>query len=267
MANDPSQRKAQNRALFNLVSPDYDSGPGCFAHFGRRLVDLAGVQPGARVLDIASGRGAVLFPMAERVTPAGEVVGIDLADAMALATSAEAERRGLGARVAVMDAEELSFPDESFDCVTCGFGIMFFPDQDRGLGQMRRVLKPSGRLALSTWQKAQGEDLRGVLNDLGMIAMAPQAGWITDPPVLDALLKKNGFANTSVSVDSMEFRYADVGEIWQESFGTGMRRALGNLDAAQKERALTALAERIEPRRRDGGIYITATALLAVANK
>ena len=132
-------RKAQTKTLFNTVCPDYDAGPGCFAHFGRRLVEVAHINAGARVLDIASGRGAVLFPVAERVGAGGEVVGIDLADAMAHATSAEAARRGLKARVHVMDAEALTFPDASFDGVTCGFGIMFFPDQDRGLAHMRRV--------------------------------------------------------------------------------------------------------------------------------
>jgi len=111
-----------------MLSSDYDSGAGCFAHFGRRLVDVAGINAGARVLDIASGRGAVVLPAAERVGPGGEVVGVDLADAMVHATSEEAARRGLKARVSVMDAEALTFPSESFNFVICGFGIMFFPD-------------------------------------------------------------------------------------------------------------------------------------------
>ena len=53
-----SSRKSQTKTLFNAVAPTYDEGPGCFAHFGRRLVDLVGVESGQRVLDVASGRGA-----------------------------------------------------------------------------------------------------------------------------------------------------------------------------------------------------------------
>jgi ubiquinone/menaquinone biosynthesis C-methylase UbiE len=64
MKNEQEARKAQNKTLFNKLSCEYDSGAGCFAHFGRRLVDVARIHAGARVLDIASGRGAVLFPAA-----------------------------------------------------------------------------------------------------------------------------------------------------------------------------------------------------------
>jgi O-methyltransferase / aklanonic acid methyltransferase len=266
MSNDYEARKAQTKTLFNSVSPDYDSGPGCFAHFGRRLVEVAGINAGARVLDIASGRGAVLFPVAERVGAGGEVVGIDLADAMAHATSEEAASRGLKARVHVMDAEALTFPDASFDCVTCGFGIMFFPNQDRGLMQMRRVLKSGGCLALSTWRVAQGDDLHPVLNAIG-IPPSRTPGWITEPDMLEALIRRNGFTGISVKIDAMDFRYADAEEVWQQGRGTGMRRILDTLDATQKKRALSLLTERMQPHRRHDGYYLRTTALLAVANR
>jgi ubiquinone/menaquinone biosynthesis C-methylase UbiE len=67
MNDDASGRKARAKTQFNTVAAEYDAGPGCFAHFGRRLVTAAEIQPGQRVLDVASGRGAVLFPCAERV--------------------------------------------------------------------------------------------------------------------------------------------------------------------------------------------------------
>lgn len=267
MTDDASQRKAENRRIFNLAAPTFDSGPSTFTHFGQRLVEFAGVKAGAHVLDIGTGRGAVLFPAAERVGPTGEVIGIDLADAMAQASSEEATRRGLNARVSVMDAEELSFPDGSFDCVTCGFAIMFFPDQDRSLRQMWRVLKSSGRIAVSTWRVYPNDALRAVLSDLEMTPRAEAQGAIRDAAVLEALLTKNGFVNAQVHVDSMEFCYADANAHWQALLGTGTRRILEKLDAAQKERALAAFDERMKPHRRDDGIHITSTALLAIAEK
>jgi SAM-dependent methyltransferase len=266
MSKDHQARKVQAQALFNSVCPDYDFGPGCFAHFGRRLVEVADIKADARVLDIASGRGAVLFPAAERVGANGEVVGIDLADVMVRATSEEGMRRGLKVDVSVMDAEELNFPDEAFDCVTCGFGIMFFPDQDRGLSQMRRVLKSGGRLALSTWRVAQGEDLHPVLNAIG-VPPSRNPGWITEPDNLEALIRRNRFTDIRVKADSMDFLYADAEEVWQQGRGTGMRRILDNLDATQKKQALSLLTERMKPHQRHDGYYLRATALLAVANR
>jgi O-methyltransferase/aklanonic acid methyltransferase len=115
MNENGSDRKGQVRTQFNTIAEDYDAGPGCFAHFGRRLVTEAEIQPGQRVLDVACGRGAVLFPCADRVGGAGEVIGIDLADEMVRATNEEAARRGIPARVQAMDTENLDFPDAAFD--------------------------------------------------------------------------------------------------------------------------------------------------------
>src|SRR4051812_38302945 len=96
-AEDPVRtRKAQTRALFNRLVPDYDAA-GDFARFAQRLVELAEVAPGQRVLDVASGRGAVLFAAALPVGVSGAVVGGDLAEQMVAATRAEAVRRGVAA--------------------------------------------------------------------------------------------------------------------------------------------------------------------------
>src|SRR5215213_2543347 len=126
MSNDASSRKAQTGALFSSLALEYDP-LGVFSHFGRRLVARAGIEDGQQVLDVASGRGAVLFPAAERVGEAGNAIGIDLAEGMERATNEEAMRRGLAVQVRHMDAEHLDFPDAAFDRVLCGFGVMFFP--------------------------------------------------------------------------------------------------------------------------------------------
>ncbi len=103
-------------------------GPAYFAYFGRRLVKCAALLPGMRVLDVACGRGAVLFAAAEAVGLSGSVIGIDLAPGMVDATRAEILQRELPqATVQVMDAEHLQFPDATFDVLTCGFALFFLP--------------------------------------------------------------------------------------------------------------------------------------------
>jgi len=103
--------KAEVRTRFNATAGEYDSGPGVFAHFGRRLVALADIAPGNRILDVASGRGAVLFPAAEKVGESGYAIGVDIADEMIHATTDEVARLGAHAQLQVKDAEHLDFPD------------------------------------------------------------------------------------------------------------------------------------------------------------
>lgn len=267
MSASDDARKAQTRGRFERVAADYDAGgPGVFAHFGRRLVTLVGVEPGQRVLDVATGRGAVLFPVAERVGALGEAVGIDLAEGMVQATNAEATTRGLGVRLRVMDAEHLDFPDASFDRVFCGFGVMFLPNLEHALREMRRVLKPGGRVGVSTWRVSQAEDLATVLDELGL-QPARQRGWITEPDDLARPLRDAGFAEVQVVVDSETFRYADLEQYWQNARGTGQRHSLDALDAAQAARVRAALAERLQRHQRPDGLNVEATALLAVASR
>src|SRR6187431_1933792 len=151
MSDDAFARKTETADTFNSRAADFDPN-GLFAHFGQRLVEVVGIEPGQRVLDVATGRGAVLFPAIERVGTTGEAIGVDLAEGMVKAANEESERRGWGSRVRAMDAEQLDFPDAAFDRVLCGFGVMFFPHLDQALGEFRRVLQPGGRLGVSTWQ-------------------------------------------------------------------------------------------------------------------
>ncbi|MBI3966535.1 MAG: methyltransferase domain-containing protein [Chloroflexi bacterium] len=269
MSDEAAARRAQMRAVFDRIAPDYDAaGPGCFAHFGRRPVEVVGVEPGQQVLDVATGRGAVLAPAAECAGPAGQVVGVDLAEAMVGLASEEVRRRGLAAQVRVMDAEQLEVPDASFDRVLCGFGLMFFPDLPRALGELRRVLKPGGRLGVSTWRVSQADDLAAVFGKQGLMEVGSDpALQFKDPENLERPLVAAGFADVRVLSDEASFRYADVEQYWQNARGTGMRRWIDALDAAQSERAKAALTERLQTYRRPEGFELTATALLATAGR
>ena len=263
MGDDALTRKAETAASFNSRAADFDR-QGLSAHFGRRLVDVVGIEPGQRVLDVATGRGAVLFPAIERVGTMGEAVGVDLAEGMVRAANEEAERRGWGQPVRAMDAERLDFPDATFDRVLCGFGVMFFPHLDQALSEFRRVLKPGGRLGLSTWRVGPFEEIQSVLDELHL--GSPRSGWISDPDDLSRLLVRAGFADVRVVTDPKTHQYADVDEFWQSARRAGPRR-LDSLDASQIERARTTLLDRLRAQERPDGLDLVAIALLGVAGR
>jgi SAM-dependent methyltransferase len=127
--------------------------PVVFDPWARDLVAAAAVAPGDRVLDVASGTGAVARAAASAATASGSVVAVDISPAMLARSAARLAGSGAAAiefREAPADA--LPLPDEAFDAVLCQQGLQFFADADAALAEMRRVLAPGGRLAVSVWE-------------------------------------------------------------------------------------------------------------------
>ena len=117
-----------------------------------RLISVAGLGTGMRVLETACGSGLVTARIAEAVGPAGEVTATDLSQAMVDATARMAAERGLAHVTTVrMDAEALDFPDAHFDAAVCALGLMYVPDPVRALTEMARVTRPGGRIAVTVW--------------------------------------------------------------------------------------------------------------------
>lgn len=117
-----------------------------------RLLELADLRPGEKVLDIACGTGLVTLPAADAVGPSGAVVGTDISDVMVLRLREMAAQRGLPQVSAErMDAEDLRFPDVTFDAALCALGLMYVPDPLKALQEMRRVLGPGGRAVAAVW--------------------------------------------------------------------------------------------------------------------
>jgi ubiquinone/menaquinone biosynthesis C-methylase UbiE len=117
-----------------------------------RLVDMAGIGPGDRVLDIATGIGEPALTAANRVGPRGHVVGIDISTSMvagARRRAAKIDANNVSFRACA--AEDLDGPSASFDAVLCRWGLMFMADIDGALRRMNRLLRDGGRLAAAAW--------------------------------------------------------------------------------------------------------------------
>ncbi len=121
-------------------------------HCSERCLELLDLKPGERVLDVATGTGVAAFLAAERVGEGGRVVATDISQGMVDTTHAEAERRGVtNMEFQRVDAEELDFPDSSFDAAICVLGLMYPADPQRAIEQMYRVLRSGGRAAVAVW--------------------------------------------------------------------------------------------------------------------
>jgi len=116
-----------------------------------RAADLARIDPGNRVLDVATGTGDLAIELGRRVAPGGEVLGSDFSEVMLSLARAKAESvdpRGVKPRFEWADALELPYADDSFDAATVGFGVRNFSDLHRGLTEMARVVRPGGRVVI-----------------------------------------------------------------------------------------------------------------------
>jgi SAM-dependent methyltransferase len=120
------------------------------------IVQAAQIAPGMQVLDIASGTGEPLRAVARLVGPAGHVTAADLGAGMLSVAEESAREAGLhNITFRQADAHALPFAGNSFDRVTCRFGVMYFADAPHAFSEIYRVLKPGGRVAFIAWGQLQ----------------------------------------------------------------------------------------------------------------
>ena len=173
-------------------------------HVSNRLVELAEVRPGHRVLDIATGIGEPAVTAARRVGPTGRVTATDQsAEMLAIAQERAGSLALENLDFREMDAETLDFPESSFDAVLCRWGLMFLPDLAGALGRVHRVLSPGGSFAASIWSippkvpmgSIPMTVIRGMLDVPPPPPEAPTLFKLSTPGVLEQAFAEAGFAD------------------------------------------------------------------------
>ena len=269
------QREAWNGAAsgWRKWSPTIDAGTSAITE---RLVELAGVEAGSRVLDVAAGYGEPALTAARRVGPDGSVVATDILPDMIAYGRERAAQAGLeNVEFVESAAASLDFPRGNFDAALSRWGIIFEPEAEAVAGRIRSFLKPGGRFAISSW----GPPERVPMIALPMKIASEQLDVPLPPPgtpgplsrptpeALGGLLEAAGFADVTVEE-------ADVPLEWDspEDFTTfnreivpPLRAILAERPEEQQERALSAITEAARASSGEAGeVRLSNLALLAV---
>jgi len=243
-----------------------------------RMLDLAGVASGARVLDVAAGAGDQTLQIASRVGPGGSVLATDISPAILQFAASEAKRAGHGhVATRAMDGEQLELEEATFDVVVSRVGLIYFPDQQRALSEMRRVLVPGGRVAAIVYSTpAQNgffsAPVAVVRRHAGLGAPLPgQPGPFSlgAPGALEQALIQAGFSDVGSETIQAPLRMESAAaclRFEQESFGA-LHQMLSPLDSAARAAAWQQVGRALAEFEREGAFVGPCELILAVGTK
>lgn len=247
-----------------------------FRHVSEWLIEQTDPKSGQTILDLAAGPGETGFLAAEHVGAPGRVLSTDLAPGMV-----EAARRGAAAReldnveCRVLDAQAMDLPDSSVDAVICRLGFMLMPDPGRALQEVRRVLRPGGRLAYAVIG-APDRNAWMSLMVMSFVSRGHMPGGgdpfgpggpfsLADPARNDELLRAAGFTSVDVHELTGAFEFADVDDHWnlQMAIAGPVADLAAAIDADELSQIKQALGTAMEPHK-DGDHYELSSHLVGV---
>jgi len=238
------------------------------------LIAAAKLQRDDRVLDVATGTGIVAIEALKRVGNDGMVVGIDLSPGpLAIAKRTAGNTNNL--QFLEMDAEDLKFLDGSFDVVLSEFALMFFPDSQRALREMKRVLVKNGRIAVSVHGSAENAPYLSVIMNALMKyspeiipSGRPGPHRFGEPDLLRAEFENSGFKDINVAVFSYPYNAGTFEEYWNEymeSAAASIRAKIESLDAELYAKIKEESKAKVQSSLKDGKIEFPWQVLVASA--
>ena len=261
------QDKQNVIAVFDQVAELYDNpSMRFFAFCADRLISHLRPAPDAKILDVATGTGAVALAAAQALGPQGRVHAIDLAENMLNQAIANFQRAGLSnVDFHIMDAESLEFKSRYFDYVTCSFGIFFLPNMLVGLTSWRQVLKPGGRVIFTTFSANAFQPLADIFRQrMKTFGVAiPEENWmrLTTEQECQELLKSAGFTEIQIVKEQLGYHLNSPDDWWEIVFSSGFRGYLEKLGAEQQGRFRIEHLAEVQSLLTDKGLWLDVETL------
>jgi SAM-dependent methyltransferase len=249
------------------------------APVSERMLDLAQLRPGMRVLDVASGMGEPSLRAAQRVGPFGFVLGTDLSEGMLEAARDKARARALtNIEFRVADAETLDVPEQSFDVTTVRWALMYMRQPERALERLWHALRPSGLLVCACWGAPEQVEYaslprRSMARFRPLPPADPEAPGVSrfsDPERLRPLLTRAGFTlehAESMHVPVMEAEDGAGVVRWIRELGGPVARLAQELSPGEQQAWEEEIARECEPYRTGGKVLLGGVTSLVVARR
>jgi ubiquinone/menaquinone biosynthesis C-methylase UbiE len=275
------QIREQQKETWNRVSPGWrkwdDFNMNFLKPMGDEIIRLIKPKDADIVLDLASGTGEPGLTIASMLK-GGMVVITDLSEGMLELARAKAEKRVIkNLEFVACDVSELPFPENSFDSVSCRLGFMFFPDMLLAAKEIRRVLKPGGRIATTVWNLPEenfwATAVMNVIYKNMQITPPPpgtpglfrcaKSGFISD------LFAQAGLRNISESAVSGKLNSGTTEKYWNfmTEVAAPVVAALSTADESMKTRIKSEVFESVNKKYPDGNVAIDSSALFIYAEK
>ena len=272
-----AQREQWNKdgAAWRRWTPTLDRWYGVAT---RQMLDLARIQPGQRILDVAAGAGEPAVSAAERVGPSGYVLATDISEGIVELAHQVARERGLKqVETRAMDGEKLDLPDASFDAVLCRLGLMYMPHPVTALREWRRALRPGGRVAVAvfstpdrnSWGALPASIIRRRAQLPPPVLGQPGPFSLGGAGVLEDVLRQAGFANPEVLVVPVPHRAASAAEyvrVAREAFG-GFNAMMADLPPQERESVWNEVEDSMRSFESPGGFEVPGECLVGAATK
>lgn len=267
-----TDRKKMIQQGFDTVSQGYDHPSlSFFPETARRMMSHLNLQPDLHLLDVCTGTGVAALTAAEKLSN-GMVTGIDLSSGMLQQARNKASDRNLNnTRFQQMDLDELEFPESSFDVATCSFGLFFLDDMTKGLSNISSVVKPGGRIAISTFT---GEAF-SPMADLFIKRYestgreVPSLSW--KRLATNALIKEQfdavGISDVSIHHEPLGYNMTSAEMWWDVVWNAGWRSLLNQMTEKEQDEFKEIHLQEIDELIGSDGVWFNTEVLISVGQK